>query len=314
MKKISWQKNLLLLWLSQLAVMSGFSAMVPFVPLFIKEKYGIADTGELAFYVASFNFFGTLAYAVFCPIWGVLADKFGVKPMLLRGTFVTSWMFALMAYVPTAGWLIFLRFLTAACAGTTAASHVMIARNTPDDRQGFAQGVLTTAVWGGAMLGNVIGGFIIHYFNYTCAFWLCCILYVFAGFAVLFTVDDFSGQVVPIDPIIRTDDLITVSCTNREMLAFAAKIGEKVPFLQMFNTGAYSIGDEIVVLEDFMASRFKIVEEMDDLDEALFKEYYKTMKLVFGKEFEDDAKEYYKKYLEENKDKDEKSEPGQKGE
>ena len=195
MKKISWQKNLLLLWLSQLAVMSGFSAMVPFVPLFIKEKYGITDTGELAFYVASFNFFGTLAYAVFCPIWGVLADKFGVKPMLLRGTFVTSWMFALMAYVPTAGWLIFLRFLTAACAGTTAASHVMIARNTPDDKQGFAQGVLTTAVWGGAMLGNVIGGFIIHYFNYTCAFWLCCILYVFAGFAVLFTVDDFSGQI-----------------------------------------------------------------------------------------------------------------------
>ena len=98
MKKISWQKNLLLLWLSQLAVMSGFSAMIPFVPLFMKEKYAIADTSELAFYVASFNFFGTLAYAVFCPIWGVLADKFGVKPMLLRGTFVTSWMFALMAY------------------------------------------------------------------------------------------------------------------------------------------------------------------------------------------------------------------------
>ena len=80
MKKISWQKNLLLLWLSQLAVMSGFSAMIPFVPLFMKEKYAIADTSELAFYVASFNFFGTLAYAVFCPIWGVLADKFGFTP------------------------------------------------------------------------------------------------------------------------------------------------------------------------------------------------------------------------------------------
>ena len=195
MKKISWQKNLLLLWLSQLAVMSGFSAMIPFVPLFMKEKYGIIETSELAFYVASFNFCGTLAYDVFCPIWGVLADKFGVKPMLLRGTFVTSWMFALMAYVPSANWLIFLRFMTAACAGTTAASQVMIARNTPDNKQGFAQGVLTTAVWGGAMLGNVIGGFIIHYFSYTHAFWLCGILYVFAGVAVIFTQDDFTGQV-----------------------------------------------------------------------------------------------------------------------
>jgi MFS family permease len=195
MKKVSWQKNLLLLWLSQLAVMSGFSAMIPFVPLFIKENFGITQTSELAYYVAMFNFFGTLGYAIFCPIWGVLADRFGVKPMLLRGTFVTSWMFPLMAYVPSAGWLVFLRLTTAACAGTTAASQVMIARNTPDHKQGFAQGVLTTAVWGGAMLGNVIGGFIIHYFSYSHAFWFCGILYVFAGIAVLFTQDDFTGQV-----------------------------------------------------------------------------------------------------------------------
>ena len=215
MKKISWQKNLLLLWLSQLAVMSGFSAMSPFVPLFMKEKYAIADTSELAFYVASFNFFGTLAYAVFCPIWGVLADKFGVKPMLLRGTFVTSWMFALMAYVPSANWLIFLRFMTAACAGTTAASQVMIARNTPDSKQGFAQGVLTTAVWGGAMLGNVIGGFIIHYFSYTHAFWLCGILYVFAGIAIVFTQDDFTGQ-------------------TKNAAVHAVRIKNKIPFIPVF--------------------------------------------------------------------------------
>ena len=38
-----------------------------------------------------------------------------------------------------------LRFATAACAGTTAASHIMIARTTPNNRQGFAQGVLNSA-------------------------------------------------------------------------------------------------------------------------------------------------------------------------
>ena len=193
-KSGSWKKNLILLWLSQLAVMSGFSAMIPFIPLFIKNKLGITDEGNIAYYVSYFNFFGTMAYAIFCPIWGVLSDRFGVKPMLLRGTFVTSWMFPLMAYVPGPGWLIFLRFLTAACAGTTSASQVMIARNTPDDKQGFALGVLTTAIWGGAMLGNVIGGFIIYYFDYTCAFWLCGILYLLAGVAILFTYDDFRGR------------------------------------------------------------------------------------------------------------------------
>ena len=80
MKLAMWKKNLILLWFSQLIVMSGFSAMIPFVPLFIKNKYGITSDGEIAFYVAFFNFFGTLAYAVFCPIWGVLSDRFGVSP------------------------------------------------------------------------------------------------------------------------------------------------------------------------------------------------------------------------------------------
>ena len=113
--------------------------------------------------------------------------------------------------------------------------------------------------------------------------------------------DDFTGKLVPIEPITRAEDMIMVSCTNREMLKFASMMSEKVPFMKIFNTGAYALGDEIVILEDFMASRFKIIPEMDELDETLFKEYYKTMKLLFGKEYEDDAKVYFDKYLEENK-------------
>ena len=84
MKLAMWKRNLILLWFSQLIVMSGFSAMIPFIPLFIKKQYGITSDGEIAFYVAFFNFLGTLAYAVFCPIWGVLADRFGVTEDFIK--------------------------------------------------------------------------------------------------------------------------------------------------------------------------------------------------------------------------------------
>jgi len=190
-KESHWKLNLVMLWFSQLLVMAGFCAMIPFIPLFIKEELHITDEGSLAIYVSMFNFFGTLAYAVFCPIWGKLADRYGVKPMLIRGTFLTAFIFPVMGYVNSIGWLIFLRFLSAACAGTTAASQIMIVRTTPNDRQGFALGVLTTAIWGGAMLGNVAGGMIIYYFNYRFAFWFCGILYFIAGFSILFNRDDF---------------------------------------------------------------------------------------------------------------------------
>ncbi|MBO5668283.1 MAG: MFS transporter [Lentisphaeria bacterium] len=190
MPRVSWKVNLAALWFSQLVILAGFQALIPFIPLFIKNEFGVTDPGQLALAVSSFNFFGTMAYAIFNPIWGVLADRFGVKPMLLRGTFLTAVLFPLMAYTPNVFWLVVVRFLSAGCAGTTAASQTMIARNTPDEYQGFAQGVLSTAIWGGAMLGYVVGGLMIHYFNYKVAFWFCGILYILGGIAVLFTRDN----------------------------------------------------------------------------------------------------------------------------
>ena len=164
--KSAWKLNLVMLWFSQLLVMAGYSAMIPFIPLFLKDELHVIDKHDLALYITLFNFFGTMAYSIFVPIWGFLSDRFGVKPMLLRGTFVTAFIYPCMGYVSTPGMLVFLRFATAACAGTTSASQTMIARTTPDNKQGFALGLLSTAIWGGSMLGNVVGGLIIHYYNY----------------------------------------------------------------------------------------------------------------------------------------------------
>ena len=199
-----WIVNLVCLWFSQILVLAGFAALVPFIPLFITQELGITDKTEVGVAVSLFNFFGSLAYAIFCPIWGKLSDRFGVKPMLLRGTFLTCFIFIPMGYVKyMAGWLsdwfpwvtavgllIALRFLTAACAGTSAASQVMVVRTVPDDKQGFALGSLTTSYWGGMVLGNVAGGLIIDKYGFLASFWLCGILYFIAGIAILFTKDN----------------------------------------------------------------------------------------------------------------------------
>ena len=199
-----WVVNLVCLWFSQILVLAGFAALVPFIPLFITQELGITVKSEVGRAVALFSFFGSMAYAIFCPIWGKLSDRFGVKPMLLRGTFLTCFIFIPMGYVKNmAGWLsnwfpwvtavgllIALRFLSAACAGTSAASQVMIVRTVPDDKQGFALGSLTTSYWGGVVLGNVAGGLIIDKYGFLASFWLCGILYFIAGIAILFTRDN----------------------------------------------------------------------------------------------------------------------------
>ena len=186
-----WKRNVAMMCLSQTLVMAGFAAAMPFVPLYMKDHLGLADVSVRGVYVSLFNFFGMLAYGVFNPIWGTLSDRFGVKPMLLRGTFLTAVFFPMMAYVTNAWSLIALRFVTAACAGTTAASQTLLVKNTPEDKQGFALGMMTTAFWTGATLGNVLGGVVVHFYGYEKTFWFCGILYFVAGIFVLFAKDDY---------------------------------------------------------------------------------------------------------------------------
>lgn len=186
-----WKWNLFLMWSSQLLVLAGFSAVMPFMPLFLNDCLGYADERVRGLWMSAFYFFGTLGYALFCPIWGALSDRFGVKPMLLRGTFGTALIFPLMAYSPNGWILVFLRFLSAACAGTTAASQTLLVKNTPENKQGFALGVLSTAIWGGTMLGNVVGGIVVHHFGYKFTFIACGAMYFLAGFIVLLAHEDF---------------------------------------------------------------------------------------------------------------------------
>ena len=187
-----------MLWFSQILVMAGYDAMNPFIPLFMKNELGLTDPVQLSKFVALYNIASFIAYGVANPLWGWVGDKYGIKPMLIRGTFLTSIFWPMMAYSPSPWILVIYRGITAFLAGTTAASYMMIARTTPLERQGFAQGTLTTAVWGGSMLGNVVGGLVIHFYHYTHAFWICGIVYFLAGIFIFFTHDDASKSIAKV--------------------------------------------------------------------------------------------------------------------
>ena len=44
---ISWKKNLICTWIGQLLCMAGYSAIMPFIPLFIRDHYHITDDKQL---------------------------------------------------------------------------------------------------------------------------------------------------------------------------------------------------------------------------------------------------------------------------
>ena len=186
-----WRRNLFLLWISQIFVMSGLSAAMPFIPLFIKHKFHITGETELGWAISMFTFFGLMSFGIMAPIWGNLADRYGRKIMLFRATFMNAIVFPLMAFAPNLWILILIRTIASAFSGTNTAAQALIVSTTPQNKQGFALSVLSTAVWSGNMIGFVLGGILVDQFGFTSAFLLCSLLYWVAGIALFWVKEDF---------------------------------------------------------------------------------------------------------------------------
>lgn len=189
-RKINWKTNLFFVWLSQLLSLAGFAAVMPFIPVYLRVKFGIEDPNVRGAYVAIFNFASLLSFAIFAPIWGWLADKYGRKLMLIRSGAAAGILFPLMAFAPNVWCLIALRLFTSMFSGTVTAANALISSTTPDDKQGFALGSLSTALWSGNMLGFLFGGLVVHYFGYTMGFVLCGGLYILGTLMVIFLVHE----------------------------------------------------------------------------------------------------------------------------
>jgi DHA1 family multidrug resistance protein-like MFS transporter len=92
------------------------------------------------------------------PIWGMLGDRFGRKPMLIRSMLGGGLTVGLIFLVQSPLQLVILRFLQGATSGTVAAATALVAAETPRSRVGWALGVVTSAVALGGAIGPVVGG------------------------------------------------------------------------------------------------------------------------------------------------------------
>jgi len=163
---INWKSNLAVIWVSQLLSIAGFFFAIPFGPYYIQEL-GVQDPAEIKFWVALFGAAPALAMAVFAPVWGTLADRFGRRLMLLRANFGATIVICLMGLIQDVEVLIILRLLQGALAGTIVAAQTMVAAYTPENRSGAALGALSAAVYSGSMAGTFLGGIFAEYFDQT---------------------------------------------------------------------------------------------------------------------------------------------------
>lgn len=185
----SWKRTLYALWFAQLLAIVGFSLRVPFLPFFL-EDLGTTSTNAQALWAGMINAGGAGVMAISAPIWGVVADRYGRKPMVLRSMFAATVTIALMGFA-TAPWhLLGLRFIEGAFSGTVTASTALVASTAPKERTGFALGMIQTAVFSGASLGPLIGGVLASQIGYRPTFWVASGMMLTGGMIVLFLVQE----------------------------------------------------------------------------------------------------------------------------
>jgi DHA1 family multidrug resistance protein-like MFS transporter len=184
-----WKINLYTVWFSQVISIMSFSFGMPFLPYYIQEL-GIVDPDKVKLYSGILNAAPAVTMAIMAPIWGVVADKYGKKLMLLRAMFFSVFIIGGMGFATNVGHLLVLRLLQGVFSGTVTAASVLVASNTPKERLGFALGFLSSSTFIGQSLGPIIGGFSADLVGYRVSFYVGGILMFLDFLSVLFIVKE----------------------------------------------------------------------------------------------------------------------------
>src|ERR1035437_561143 len=185
----SWKKNLLIICIAEFTVLMGFGFCMPFIPLYIQQLGNY--TPEQASLWAGIATGGSgIAMFLSAPLWGLVADRFGRKPMVLRAQFGAGLVVALMGLSTSILQVSGLRVMQGILAGTVPAATALAAAQTPRERLTFSMAMVLLSVQLGNMFGPVFGGFMADHFSIKLTFFIAAALLVSGGFAVLFLVKE----------------------------------------------------------------------------------------------------------------------------
>jgi MFS family permease len=186
-----WRRNLAALVAAVFIGFTGFTLVMPFLPIYIQQM-GETDVGAIAMWTGASLGVTPAMTALFAPLWGRLADRFGRKVMVLRSLASFVILMAAMGFVRAPWHLFALRLVQGFFAGYGALCLAMAADGAPEGRMAQSIGLVQTAQRLGPALGPVIGGvvaawvglrttFLVTASFYLVAFVLVAVVYVEQG-------------------------------------------------------------------------------------------------------------------------------------
>ena len=193
---IAWRRNLFAVTAVSFIGFTGFTLVMPFLPLFIRQL-GVSDVGDIALWAGVSLGVTPAVNALVSPFWGRLADRFGRKIMVVRSLAACAVAMAAMAFV-TRPWHVFgLRAMLGLLTGYGGLTVTMAAESAPPESVPVAIGTVQTAQRLGQAVGPVIGGVLAGLLGLRIAFIVTAAFYAVALVLVFVLYDDNAAHTRP---------------------------------------------------------------------------------------------------------------------
>jgi MFS transporter, DHA1 family, multidrug resistance protein len=152
-----WKRNLLILWIGTFFMMMGMNLIIPFLPLYVQDL-GVKDEHQVEIWTGAIFAGAPLLSGLLAPVWGIFADRFGRKLMLIRSAVGMAIVMTLMGFAHSPLQLLILRLLMGLISGFIPTAVALQATETPTENTGRALGILQTGGVTGGLIGPLLGG------------------------------------------------------------------------------------------------------------------------------------------------------------
>jgi MFS transporter, DHA1 family, multidrug resistance protein len=155
----SWTLLTFLFSLANFLEVAVVAHFVLFTPAYL-DALGFSQ-GAINTWTGPLSSVGFLFGIWFVPFWGVLADRHGRKPLVLRSYYVELIAMALAALTSNVWLYVFARALTGFALGNTGLMYASLTDVAPRNRVALALGLVNGSAPLGSLVGGLAGGFIV---------------------------------------------------------------------------------------------------------------------------------------------------------
>ena len=158
-----WRTLLILFTLAGVVESQAFGHLTAFRPLFL-QQLGV-PLAQVPFWTGLLASLGFMVGLPLLPFWGVWADRYSRKLIIVRSAYVEGVLFTVAALSPNVWVLAGAQLLGGFVYGNTGVMLAMLADATPRKRLGLAVGIASAGFPIGSSVGPLIGGYVAQTFG-----------------------------------------------------------------------------------------------------------------------------------------------------